>query len=223
MTMQFKNRTEAGCLLASRLREYANRSDAIVLGLPRGGVPVAYEIARSLHVPLDLCLVRKLGVPSHKELAMGAIGQGNAMTLNQEIIKSWDVSQPAFERVLSAEKQELQRRYHLYRGNRSPLNLQDKIVILVDDGVATGSTLFAAIEAMRSHQPKEIVVAVPLAPLTTCKKLEDRVGKVICLVRPELLKAISFWYEDFSQTSDRQVQDILSKYNRELSALSYLN
>jgi putative phosphoribosyl transferase len=223
MNMKFKNRTEAGQLLASRLRKYANRSDVIVLGLPRGGVPVAYEIAKSLHVALDVCLVRKLGVPAHKELAMGAIGQGNAITINPEIIKSWDVSQPAFDQVLATEKQELKRRYHLYRGRDLPLNVEDKIVILVDDGVATGSTLFAAIEVMRSHQPKAIVVAVPLAPPSTCQQLEDQVSQVICLVQPKLLKAISFWYEDFSQTSDVEVQELLLKSQQESSTLSHLN
>lgn len=224
MTMQqFKNRTEVGCLLASRLKEYANRCDVLVLGLPRGGVPVAYEIARSLHVPLDVCLVRKLGVPAHKELAMGAIGQGNAMTLNKDIIADWRVSPLDFETVLAEEKEELQRRYHLYCQGRSPLNLQDKIVILVDDGVATGSTLFAAIEVMRSHEPKAIIIAVPLAPPTTCQQLEDQVSEVICLVQPKRLSAISFWYEDFSQTSDEEVQELLLKSQRELSSLSDLN
>ncbi|WP_413164793.1 phosphoribosyltransferase [Capilliphycus salinus ALCB114379] len=223
MTVQFTNRTEAGCLLASQLKEYANRPDVIVLGLPRGGVPVAYEISRSLCVPLDVCLVRKLGVPAHKELAMGAIGQGNAITVNQDIIESWQVSQSAFEEVLAAEKQELQRRYHLYVGKRLPVSLKGKIVILVDDGVATGSTVFAALEVMRSHQFKAIVVAVPIVQASTCEQLEEQVSKVVCLAKPQLLRAISFWYEDFSQTSDEEVQELLSKSRRELSAVSHLN
>ncbi len=221
MTMQFKNRKEAGCLLASRLKKYANRSDVMVLGLPRGGIPVAYEIAKSLHVVLDVCLVRKLGVPANKELAMGAIAPGKVMQINEDIIEYWQVSQPAFEEVLGIEREELQRRESLYRQGRFPLNLQDQIVILVDDGVATGSTLFVAIEVMRSHEPKAIVVAVPIAPPMICQQLEEQVSQVVCLIQPKMLNAISFWYDDFSQTSDEEVQHLLLKYQQELSSVSH--
>lgn len=211
MIGQLRNRIEAGQLLAEKLTAYANRPDAIVLGLPRGGVPVAFELAKALNLPLDICLVRKLGVPGHEELAMGAIGWGEVVTINEDVVKWLNISQETIAKVAQQEKQELQRRDRLYRGNRPIPDVQHRTVILVDDGIATGSTLRAAIATLRQQEPDRIVVAAPVAPPVICDRLQAEVDEVVCLMMPEALSAISCWYEDFSQTTDAEVCNLLAQ------------
>jgi putative phosphoribosyl transferase len=211
MTMKFEDRTEAGRLLASKLTAYANRPDVIVLGLPRGGVPVAFEVARALHVPLDIELVRKLGVPGHKELAMGAIASGNVRVLNQDVIDWLGISTRVIDHVVAKEQEELERRNRVYRGDRPAPNVRNRTVILVDDGIATGATLRAAIAALRQQEPARIVVAVPVAPPSTCNQLQAEVDDVVCVLAPEELYAIGIWYENFSQTTDDEVRDLLAR------------
>ena len=211
MKPRFHDRTEAGKLLAAQLGEYADRSDVWVLGLPRGGVPVAYEIAQALNLPLDICLVRKLGVPEQPELAMGAIASGDVMVLNHEVLKSLEISRLALQQVMDTEQQELERRDRAYRENRPKPDVQGKTVILVDDGIATSSTLRAAIATLRQKHPKEIVVAVPVAPISACESLRAIVDKIICLNTPEPLNSIGIWYVDFSQTSDQEVRHLLTQ------------
>lgn len=211
MKPRFHDRTEAGRLLVAQLSEYADRSDVWVLGLPRGGVPVAYEIAQALNLPLDICLVRKLGVPGQPELAMGAIAPEDVMVLNHEILRSLEISRLALQQVVENEKRELERRDRAYRANRPEPDLQGKTVILVDDGIATGSTLRAAIATLRQKNPQAIVVAVPVAPISTCESLEALVDKIICLSTPEPLNSIGIWYADFSQTSDQEVRHLLAQ------------
>ncbi|WP_346290376.1 phosphoribosyltransferase [Sphaerothrix gracilis] len=211
MKERFHNRTDAGRQLAQKLSQYAQRPDVIVLALPRGGVPVAYEIATALQVPLDLCLVRKLGVPDRPELAMGAIASPNIRILNQEILASLDLSPQAVEQVTRHEQQELARRDRCYRGSRPFPHLRDRSVIVVDDGIATGSTIRAAIAAIKYQSPAQIIVAVPVAPSSTAAVLKPQVDNLVCLKLPDSLYSISLWYEDFSQTSDQEVQQLLSQ------------
>ncbi|NJL86633.1 MAG: phosphoribosyltransferase [Leptolyngbyaceae cyanobacterium SM1_1_3] len=211
MKERFHNRTEAGQQLAQALLRYANRPDVIVLTLPRGGVPVAYEVATTLQVPLDLCLVRKLGVPDRPELAMGAIASPDICILNHDIIDSLKLSAAAFAQVVRYEEQELARRDRCYRGDRPAPDLRDRIVIVIDDGVATGSTLRAAIAALKLQSPAQLIVAVPVAPQSTAKLLKQEVDDFVCLKQPEHLYSISLWYEDFSQTSDAEVKQLLSQ------------
>jgi putative phosphoribosyl transferase len=209
MKQRFHDRTEAGKLLANELSEYVDRTDVCVLGLPRGGVPVAYEIAQALRLPLDICLVRKLGVPGQKELAMGAIAPGGIVVLNREIIKALGVSRSALIRVKEVERCELERRDRAYRGDRPAPNIQGKTVILVDDGIATSSTLRAAIATLRRQDPAAIVVAVPVAASAAVQSLQEVVDRIICLLQPEPLQSIGMWYIDFSQTSDAEVLRLL--------------
>lgn len=206
-----QNRTEAGQMLALKLKEYANCPETIVLALPRGGVPVAWEIAKELNLELDICLVRKLGVPNHRELAMGAIAKNGVIILNKNIIKWHKVSREDIAAVIEKEKEELARRDRLYRGDRSPPKIENKTVILVDDGIATGSTISAAISLLKRQQPKSIIVAIPVADFSVCGKLRSQVDKVICLHESKELYSISCWYRDFSQTSDREVRELLTK------------
>ncbi len=220
MIETLRNRTEAGQLLAKKLTAYANRSDVLVLGLPRGGVPVAFEIATALNAPLDICIVRKLGVPGHEELAMGAIAMGGVMVLNEEVVRGAKIDRPILERVAAREKRELARRDRLYRGDRPFPELRGRTVILVDDGIATGSTLKAAIAIVRQQQPKSIVVAVPVAPQSTCNELEEEVDEVVCLMMPEPLRAIGLWYDDFLPTTDAEVQDLLARAERQLTKMA---
>lgn len=220
MTKILQNRTEAGQLLAKKLTAYANRSDVLVLGLPRGGVPVAFEVATALNAPLDICIVRKLGVPGHEELAMGAIAMGGVMVLNEEVVKGLKIARPILERVAAREKLELARRDRLYRGDRPLPELHGRTVILVDDGIATGSTLKAAIAIVRQQQPKSIVVAVPVAPQSTCSQLKGQVDEVVCLMMPEPLRAIGLWYDDFLPTTDAEVKDLLARAERKLTEIS---
>jgi putative phosphoribosyl transferase len=219
MNSRFQDRTEAGQRLATRLAAYANFSNLLVLGLPRGGVPVAYEIATALHAPLDVWLVRKLGVPGQEELAMGAIALGGVMILNQEIIQALNIPQDAIQRVAEAEQQELERRDRAYRGNRPLPQVQDHTVILVDDGIATSSTLRAAIAALQRQNPRRIVVAAPVAPPSVCDALRNVVDDVVCLSMPEPLQSIGMWYQDFSQTTDEEVRELLKQSAISLAAI----
>ncbi|HIK31373.1 MAG TPA: phosphoribosyltransferase [Oscillatoriales cyanobacterium M59_W2019_021] len=211
----FKNRTDAGRRLVKKLVTYANRPDVLVLGLPRGGVPVAFEVAQALHLPLDICLVRKLGVPGHPELAMGAIAQGGIVVLNEEIVRWRRISQGSIDRVIEKERQELERRDRLYRGNRPFRDLREHTLILIDDGIATGSTLRAAIATLKQQQPASIVVAVPVAPPSTCQALAAEIDRVVCLSEPAHLCSVSLWYDDFSQTSDDEVRLLLGRASQE--------
>jgi putative phosphoribosyl transferase len=211
MTKRFRDRTDAGAQLAVLLQAYANRADAIVLGLPRGGVPVAYEVAQALNLPLDICLVRKLGVPGHQEFAMGAIAEQGVRILEANVVSWLGISEHAIEQVIAQEQQELQRRRQIYRGNRLEPLIQGRTVILVDDGLATGATMRAACLRLRAQQPKEIIIAVPVAPPSVCQALQNEGNQIVCLAMPHPFQAIGLWYENFSQTSDQQVCHLLEK------------
>jgi len=216
------NRAEAGRRLVEPLLKYANRPDVIILALPRGGVPVAYEVATALNVRLDLMLVRKLGVPSHPEFAMGAIASGGVQILNDDALRAHPIDRASFEAVVAREAQELSRREKAYRGNRPPPQLKDQVVILIDDGLATGSSMMAAIHAVRMQAPERIVVAVPVAPRETVEDLSMQVDEVICPLIPEWMMSIGYWYLDFSQTSDEEVIDLMQRaWQRELPGASH--
>jgi putative phosphoribosyl transferase len=212
--MFFENRVDAGRRLASPLRTYASHKDVIVLGIPRGGVPVAFEVAAALDAPLDVFVSRKLGVPGQEELAFGAIASGGVRVLDREIVEAVGISNAAVERITSNVRKELERRERLYRGGRPPLVVQGKSVILVDDGIATGSSMRAAIEALQQMKPRRLVVAVPVAPLSTCKRLRPKVDELICLHEPEAFFAIGQFYDDFSQTTDEEVTELLQRAAR---------
>lgn len=207
----FRDRTDAGRQLAERLGEYAGREEVIVLALPRGGVPVAYEVAAALGVPLDVFLVRKLGVPAREELAMGAIATGGVRVLNEDVVRALQISGPVIDSVAEREQKELDRRQHEYRDARPPLDLRDRTVILVDDGLATGSTMRAAVEAVRRQGAARIVVAVPVAASQTCEEFREDVDEIVCAVTPEPFYAVGLWYDDFSQTTDEEVRALLQK------------
>ena len=218
MVMVFRDRADAGRHLAARLTAYANRPDVLVLALPRGGVPVAYEVAESLHAPLDVFLVRKLGVPGYEELAMGAIATGGVLVLNREVVQQLHIPYEVIDAIAARERQELERRERAYRGDRPAPSVRGRTVILVDDGLATGSTMRAAIAALRQQQPARIVVAVPVAAPSTCEEFQAEVDEVVCAVTPEPFTAVGFWYEDFSQTTDAEVRDLLDRAARKPSA-----
>ncbi|WP_416669894.1 phosphoribosyltransferase [Egbenema bharatensis] len=207
---RFQNRTEAGKQLAARFKPYADRPDVLVLGLPRGGVPVAYEVAKALNLPLDICLVRKLGVPGHKELAMGAIASGGVRVLNYDVVGWLGIAGKVIDEVANRELRELQRRDRAYRGDRPPPDIRDRIVILVDDGIATGATMRAAISVLDAQKPAYLIVGVPVAPSETCDALKSEADEVVCLLTPEPFYAIGLWYEDFSQTTDETVRKLLA-------------
>jgi len=211
MNPPIPNRTIAGKELALTLQKYQDLDNTIVLALPRGGVPVAFEIAQELNAPLDLMLVRKLGTPHYPELAIGAIAPGGIRVLNPQVIYSYDISEAQIEEVEKAERQELERRAVAYRGKRPYPDLGDKIVILVDDGLATGATMHAAIDAVRLQDPISIIVAVPVAPPDSINALRRKVDEVICPLRPTQFSSIGQWYEDFSQVSDETVTKLLSQ------------
>jgi predicted phosphoribosyltransferase len=210
----FADRTEAGRELAAALREYAGREDVLVLALPRGGVPVAFEVARELDAPLDVFLVRKLGLPSQPELAIGAIASGGVRVLNDEVVRAAAVSPETIEHVTAREREELARRERVYRGERPALDVEGRTVILVDDGLATGSTMRAAIRALRLQRPARIVAAVPVAPAETCDDLRGEADEVVCPHTPAPFIAISIWYEQFPQTSDDEIRELLRNPDR---------
>ncbi len=207
---RFHDRREAGLLLAAKLAAYANRADVIVLALPRGGVPVAYEVARALGAPLDVFVVRKLGVPGYEELAMGAVATGGVRVLNDQIVRDLRIPDHVIDRVAAAEREELARRERAYRGGRPPLDVRDRTVILVDDGLATGATMRAGVTALRQLQPDRIIVAVPTASPETCEELKAEVDEVVCAITPEPFHAVGYWYEDFTQTTDQEVSELLA-------------
>jgi putative phosphoribosyl transferase len=209
LMLRFRSRRFAGVLLAEELNRYAAADGVIVLALPRGGVPVGYEIARTLHLPLDVFQVRKLGVPGHEELAMGAIGSGGGRYLNREVIDSLHISQAEIESVARRESAELERRERLYRDSRPRKDVVGKTVILADDGVATGSSMFAAIETLRSERVARIVVAIPVGPVETCERLRELADELVCLQMPEPFYAVGTWYERFNQVEDDEVRALL--------------
>ena len=216
MAQYFHDRAEAGRLLAEKLTAYANRQDIRVLALPRGGVPVAFEIAKALRAPLDVFLVRKLGVPGHEELAMGAIASGGIVVHNDEVIGNLDISSQEIDTVVAREQQELERRERLYRGDRPFPDLHGCTVILVDDGLATGATMRAAVVAVRQHQPAHSVIAVPIAAPDTCEALGTQVDEIICAMTPDPMYAVGLWYEHFDQTTDDEVRELLAQARSQL-------
>lgn len=211
---RFKNRLHAGKLLAARLGAYAQRPDVVILGLPRGGVPVAYAVAEALDVPLDIMLVRKLGVPGYEEYAMGAIASNGQRVINPDAVRMLHISDQVIDAVARREWQEIQRREKLYRGDRAALPLQDRTVILIDDGLATGSSMLAAVQAVRGEHPARIIIAIPVAAFETCEKLRAEVDDLICLHIPEDFRAVGSWYDDFTQTTDDEVIDLLQRANQ---------
>lgn len=219
--MRFRDRNEAGKQLANSLSIYANDPNVIVLALPRGGVPVGYEVARALHLPFDVFLVRKLGVPGHGELARGAIASGGVRILNDDVVDYLHIPQAAIDRVEQTEKYELQRRERLYRGNRPMPKLTGKTVILVDDGMATGSTMRAAVTALRSSHPARVIVAAPVAAGTTCEAFESMADDIICACERTYnpFYAVGLWYEDFRQTTDAEVRELLERASRQMMAV----
>ena len=208
---RFRNRTDAGRQLAEKLAAYANRPDVLVLALPRGGVPVAFELARAFGAPLDVFLVRKLGVPGYEELAMGAVATGGVRVLNDEIVRGLGISEHEIDAVVARELRELSRRDRLYRGDRPPSDVAGRTVILVDDGLATGATMRAAVQALRQQQPARIVAAVPTASPDTCQVLKAEADDVICAITPEPFFAVGHWYDDFTQTTDDEVRELLAR------------
>jgi predicted phosphoribosyltransferase len=210
----FSNRAEAGQLLAEKLEKYAGRDDVIVLGLPRGGVPVAYEVARRLGVPLDVFIVRKLGVPGFEELALGAIASGGVRVLNEDVVRALPNANELIESVTTRELAELGRREQIYRDGRPAPDIGGRTVILVDDGLATGATMRAAVAALRQLGAAKIVVAVPVGAADTCREIEQEVDETVCAMAPEWFQAVGQFYEDFSQTSDDEVRELLARAAR---------
>jgi putative phosphoribosyl transferase len=210
-TRRFRDRTEAGQLLAERLRSYAGRDDVVVLALPRGGVPVAYEVAKALGAPLGVFVVRKLGVPGHEEVAMGALASGGLVVLDTRLVQQLGLDRNQLERTVAREAEELRRREAAYDGRLDPHELQGKTVILIDDGLATGSTMRAAALAVRDLDPAKIVVAVPVASQETCDAFRDVVDEIVCEMTPQPFNAVGLWYEDFTQTTDEEVRELLKR------------
>lgn len=208
--MRFRDRREAGRLLAQRLGAYKGRADLLVLALPRGGVPVAFEVARELEAPLDVLLVRKLGLPGHEELAIGAVATGGIRVLDEDLLAQFGISEEMLGPIVEREQRELLRRERAYRGAAPPRDVRDKTVILVDDGLATGSSMRAAVLALRQRAPARLVVAVPVAPPSSCTALREQADDVVCARTPEPFAAVGQWYEDFSQTSDEEVRELLA-------------
>jgi putative phosphoribosyl transferase len=208
---RFRDRMEAGQLLATKLTAYAHRPDVLVLALLRGGVPVAFEVARALHAPLDVIIVRKLGVPGEEELAMGAIASGGVRVLNDDIVQRLAIPQEVINKVAAHEQRELERRERLYRGYRPAYDVHGRTVILVDDGIATGATMRAAVAAVRQLHAARIIIAVPVAASATCEEFAAEVDELVCVIRPEVFFAVGFWYENFSQTTDEEVCDLLEQ------------
>jgi len=214
MLTTFRDRSEAGRVLATLLEEYRGRVDAIVLALPRGGVPVGYEVARELGIPLDVLIVRKLGVPGHEELAMGAIASGGVRVVNEDVVQHLGIAPGIVDAVAERESSEIERREREYRGDRPRPQVEGRVAIVVDDGLATGSTMKAAVGALRQQSPASIVVAVPVAAADICEEFRSIADRFVCVCVPETLTAVSNWYDDFSQTSDREVRVLLAKAAR---------
>lgn len=213
MTRIFSDRYDAGQQLAEALTAYADRDDVVVLGLPRGGIPVAFEVARGLNAPLDVFVVRKLGVPMHDEMAMGAIASGGVRVLNQEIVRSLRIDETTINNVAEKEQRELERRASLYRGDHPIVELHGKIVLLVDDGMATGATMRAAVRAITQYQPSKLIIAVPTASRQTCDEFRrmDEVDDIHCILTPRSFRAVGRWYKVFDQTRDDEVRHLLDQ------------
>ena len=209
--MLFRDRADAGRQLAEKLAHYANRDDVVVLGLPRGGIPVAFEVAVALHAPLDVFVVRKLGVPWQQELAMGAIATGGIRILNEDVIRELRITQQQLDLATAKESRTLERNERRFRGDRAPLELEDRVVILVDDGLATGSTMRAAVQALRRMKPQRLIVGVPVGASETCREFQEEVDECVCVRTPEPFQAVGLWYEDFSQTTDEEVCELLER------------
>ena len=209
--MIFKNRADAGRKLAARLTRYGDREDVLVLALPRGGVPVAYEVAKELKAPLDVFLVRKLGVPGHEELAMGAIASGGVRVVNEELVNYLGIPDEVIDGIAAVEQRELERRERAYRDGRPLPDVKDRILILIDDGLATGSTMRAAAASLRLQKPRRIVVAVPVSSPETCDEFRSEVDEIVCAVTPQHFQGVGLWYDDFSQTSDEEVRELLKR------------
>jgi putative phosphoribosyl transferase len=208
----YDDRRHAGAVLGTRLERFKGRRDVVVLALPRGGVPVAHEVAHALDAPLDVFLVRKLGVPGHRELAMGAIASGGIRVLNEDVVASYRLTEAAITAVARAEQAELERRERTYRDGRGAVELRDRIVLLIDDGLATGASMKAAVEAVRAHDPARIVVAVPVGSPETCREFAKVADEIVCARAPEYFAAVGQWYRDFSQTSDEEVRELLREH-----------
>jgi putative phosphoribosyl transferase len=209
--MLFKDRYDAGRILAGQLEKYKDRRDVIVLALPRGGVPVACEVSRALNAPLDIFLVRKLGVPGQEELGMGAIATGGVRVLNDELIRQLRIPPNVIDAITESEQQEIERRAHLYRGEKPAADVRGRTVIVVDDGLATGSTMLAALSALRQLQPERLVVAVPVAPPETCESVRAYADEVVCSQTPDPFRSVGSWYRGFDQTTDEEVRDLLKR------------
>ena len=216
--MIFRDRTDAGRRLAARMTEYAGRSDVLVLALPRGGVPVAFEVARALRAPLDVFLVRKLGVPGQEELAMGAIASGGVRVVNEAVVQHLNIAPEMIDAVTAREQGELERRERAYRDDRPAPDVRGRTVILVDDGLATGSTMRAAALALRQQGPARVVVAVPVASREACAEFRGEVNDIVCAATPEPFMGVGRWYEDFSQTTDEEVRSLLARPHGGMSA-----
>ena len=213
----FPDRNAAGQAVARELSRYAGRNDVVVLALPRGGLPVGFEIARALHAPMDVFLVRKLGVPQYEELAMGAIASGGVRVINESVVESLGLTPDQIEETARREQRELDRREKAFRNGRPPVTITGRIAILVDDGLATGSTMRAAVEALKKQKPSRIVVAVPVASPETCAEFEQLVHEVICLYTPEPFMAVGRWYDDFAQLTDEEVREYLERATHEMA------
>src|SRR5574340_90957 len=213
MIVQFRDRREAGKLLATKLTAFANQHDVLILALPRGGVPVAFEIAKALHAPLDVMVVRKLGVPGQEELAMGAIATGGVRILNDDVLQFLNIPDELIDKIATYEQHELERRERLFRGERFPHRIPGRTVILVDDGIATGATMHAAVAALKQLGPARIIIAVPTAAPSTCDEFANEVDEIVCLIRPEPFIAVGYWYRHFLQTSDEEVRSLLDQAN----------
>ena len=208
----FANRREAGAELAAKLTRYRGRDDVVVLALPRGGVPVAFEVAEALDAELDIFLVRKLGMPGHREYAMGAIASGGVRVLSEDVVRAYGIPAQAIEAIAREEQAELERREREYRQGATLTNLRDRVVILVDDGLATGSTMKAAVQAVRQHQPARVIVAVPVGAPSTCDEFADVTDEAVCARTPEPFSAVGLWYRDFSETTDDEVRALLRQH-----------
>ncbi|HEY3257780.1 MAG TPA: phosphoribosyltransferase [Gemmatimonadaceae bacterium] len=217
MNPRFRDRFEAGRTLAGRLGKYAGRDDVIVFGLPRGGVPVAFEVAHGIGAPLDVFIVRKIGVPWHEELAMGAIASGGVRLIDENLVRQLGLTADDVEQVVEQEQRELERRERQYRGDRPFPDVTGRTGILVDDGLATGASMRVAVAALRQEHPARIVVAVPIAPPDTCATLREEADDVVCALTPEPFYAVGLWYKDFTQTTDEEVHDLLTESQYETS------